>query len=329
MMNEFKRSTFLAAIGGFSALGMLPALAQSAKALRVGYQKDGVLLIVKQQGVLEQRLQRAGVALSWVEFQSGPPLLEALNGGGIDIGQTGDTPPIFAQAAGSKLVYLAAAPDAGKRSGIVVHADGGIAKLSDLKGKRVAFTRASSAHNFVVHALEAGGLTYADIQPINLQPADAAAAFRSGSVDAWGIWDPFFALAQRFPDTRTLVTAEKIAPTNRFFIGSADYATQNPDIVAAFVEELDRSSRWAAAHPAELAQIFSTVTGVDLDVEKIVAARDVYSARYLDDAILKQQQGIADTFLQLGLIPHAVDVRAIAYVPSAKARAEFAQGART
>ena len=327
---NLNRSTFLAGAGATAAtLAARPGAAQVAKALRIGYQKDGVLLIVKQQGVLEQRLAKSGVALSWVEFQSGPPLLEALNGGGIDVGQTGDTPPIFAQAAGSKLVYIAAAPDAGKRSGIVVHADGGIAKLADLKGKRVAFTRASSAHNFVVHALTAGGLTYADITPVNLQPADAAAAFRNGSVDAWGIWDPFFALAERLPNTRTLVTAEKISPTNRFFLGAKDYAAQNPDIVAAFVEELDRSSRWAAAHPADLAQIFATVTGVDLDVEKIVAARDVYSARYLDDVILKQQQGIADTFLQLGLIPQAVNVREIAYVPSAKQRAALAQGARS
>ena len=95
--------------------------------------------------------------------------------------------------------------------------------------------------------------------------------------------------------------------------------------VAAFVEELDRASRWATAHPAELAALFSAATGVDPDVEKIVAARDIYTIDYLDSKIVHQQQGIADAFQQLGLIPHAVDVHAIAYVPSAKARAALAQ----
>jgi aliphatic sulfonates family ABC transporter substrate-binding protein len=323
-MTIFTRFTFGLALAALVASTAAPTSADPAKELRIGYQKDGVLLIVKQQGLLEKRLAQSGIKLSWVEFQSGPPLLEALNSGAIDFGQTGDTPPIYAQAAGSRLVYLAAAPDAGKRSGILVRADAGITTIADLKGKRVAFTRGSSAHNIVVRLLATAGLTYADIQPVNLQPADAAAAFRNGGIDAWAIWDPFFALGQRFPNARTLTDAQK-ATSNRFFLAGADYAEQNPDTVAAFVEELDRASRWATAHPAELAALFSAATGVDPDVEKIVAARDIYTIDYLDSKIVHQQQGIADAFQQLGLIPHAVDVHAIAYVPSAKARAALAQ----
>jgi len=323
-MTNFTRAAFGLALAGLIATLSAPVAADTSKELRIGYQKDGVLLIVKQQGTLEKRLAQNGIKLSWVEFQSGPPLLEALNAGSIDIGQTGDTPPIYAQAAGSHLVYLAAAPDAGKRSGILVRADAGITKLADLKGKRVAFTRGSSAHNIVVRLLASANLTYADITPVNLQPADAAAAFRNGSIDAWAIWDPFFALGQRFPNAKTLTDAQK-AQSNRFFLGNSDYAAANPDTVSAFVEELDRASKWATAHPAELAVVFSTITGVDLDVEKIVAARDIYTVHYLDAPIIKQQQQIADSFLQLGLIPKAIDVKAIAYVPSAKARAALAQ----
>jgi aliphatic sulfonates family ABC transporter substrate-binding protein len=326
-MTVFTRFTFGLVCAALFATSAAPLSADQAKELRIGYQKDGVLLIVKQQGALEKRLAQAGVKLSWVEFQSGPPLLEALNSGAIDIGQTGDTPPIYAQAAGSKLVYLAAAPDFGKRSGILVRADSGITKIADLKGKRVAFTRGSSAHNVVVRLLANAGLTFADIQPVDLQPADAAAAFRNGGIDAWAIWDPFFALGQRFPNAHTLTDAEK-APSNRFFLAGADYAAQNPDAVSTFVQELDRAARWATAHPADLATLFSSVTGVDPDVEKIVAARDVYTIHYLDNTIIHQQQQIADAFQQLGLIPHAVDVRAIAYVPSAKARAALAQAGR-
>jgi sulfonate transport system substrate-binding protein len=326
-MTTLTRSALGLALAALIATSAAPLSADQAKELRIGYQKDGVLLIVKQQGELEKQLARSGIKLSWVEFQSGPPLLEALNSGAIDIGQTGDTPPIYAQAAGSRLVYLAAAPDAGKRSGILVRADSGITKIADLKGKRIAFTRGSSAHNVVVRLLATAGLTYADIQPVDLQPADAAAAFRNGGIDAWAIWDPFFALGQRFPNARTLSDAQK-APSNRFFLAGADFAAQNPDTVSTFVDELDRASRWAAAHPAELAALFSSVTGVDPEVEKVVAGRDVYTIHYLDTTIIRQQQQIADAFQQLGLIPHPVHVSAIAYVPSAKARAALARMGR-
>lgn len=298
----------------FSALPG-PGAADQPQSLRFGYQKDGLPLIVKQQGLLAARLARAGISVSWVEFQSGPPMLEALNAGSIDVGWVGDTPPIIAQAAGASLVYVAAIPDPGRRSGILVHADSGIRTLADLKGKRVAFARGSSAHHVVVAALAAAGLAYGDIQAIDLQPADAAAAFRNGSVDAWAIWDPFFALGERFPNTRVLTTAEHIAPSNRFLVASGDFATRYPTVVGAVVEEVAEASHWAVAHPQQLAQVFATTTGVELDVEKIVAARDAYAVRYVDATALREQQGIADDFFRLGLIPRPVDVRAIVWTP--------------
>jgi ABC-type nitrate/sulfonate/bicarbonate transport system substrate-binding protein len=160
---------------------------------------------------------------------------------------------------------------------------------------------------------------------VYLQPADAAAAFRNGGVDAWAVWDPFFALGQRFPNTRTLTDASRISPSNRFYLGVTDFVAANPAIVTVFVDELARAGRWATAHPGDVAQVVATQTGVDLDVAKIVAARDIYDVRYLDDTIVRQQQGIADAFAQLGLIPQHVDVRAIAYVPDATAKASLAR----
>jgi len=325
-MSTFSRSAFIAGTAAVLAAAR-PAGAQSAKALRVGYQKDGVSLIVKQQGLLERRLSPLGVAVSWSEF-NGPTIVEALNGNGIDIAQTGDSPPIFAQVAGASFVYLAAAPDAGRRIGIVVRADGGIHSVADLRGKRVAFTRGAGSQNLVVKALEAAKVPYDTIQAINLQPPDAAAAFHSGSVDALAIWDPFFALAERFPNTRTLITAEHVAPSNRFFLTARTYAEQNPRTVSAFVDVLASASRWAAAHSGEIAQTMATVTGVDITVERIVAARDIYEIRYMDDAVIRRQQDIADGFVRAGLIPHAVDVRADAYVPNAAARASLARALR-
>ena len=102
-----RRRDALAAAGlAISALGVgLPALAAN-RTLRIGYQKYGTLVLLKERGTLEKRLAPAGYEVSWTEFPAGPQLLEALNVGAIDFGTTGEAPPIFAQAAGAPLVYV-------------------------------------------------------------------------------------------------------------------------------------------------------------------------------------------------------------------------------
>ena len=164
----------------------MPSIARAATRVRIGYQKNGALVILRQQ----RRLDPLGLVPEWVEFTSGPPMLEALNAGAVDFGATGDMPPIFAQAAGAELLYVGAQPLAGQNAAILVRADGPVRTLADLKGRKFAFTKGSSAHYVALRALERAGLTTADIQHVNLQPADAGAAFRTGAVDAWSIWDP-------------------------------------------------------------------------------------------------------------------------------------------
>ncbi|KMO29003.1 ABC transporter substrate-binding protein, partial [Methylobacterium tarhaniae] len=206
-----RRTLLAAALAGAALPATLPALAAPADTLRIGYQKNGILVVAKQQGAIEAKLKPLGVGVAWVEFSFGPPLLEAISLGAIDFGPTGDAPPIFAQAAGGPLVYAAAMEAGGSNAAILVQKDSPIRTLADLKGRRVAFAKASSAHNFTIAALEKAGLTYRDIEPVTLAPADAAAAFARGSVDAWTIWDPYFAIAEMQPSTRVLTLADDIA----------------------------------------------------------------------------------------------------------------------
>jgi sulfonate transport system substrate-binding protein len=292
--------------------------ADAPKELRIGYQKIGVLLIIKEQQRLERRFASQGIAVRWVEFQSGPPLLEALNAGAIDFGYTGDTPPIFAQAAGAQLVYVASIPNPGKSNAILVRNDSGIKSIADLRGKRIAFARGSSAHNVLVRVLEKAGIGYGDIVPVNLQPADAAAAFRNGSIDAWSIWDPFYALGERFPGVHVLTNAEGFAPSNSFFLAGRDFAAHYPEVVSAIVDEVTQASRWAQTHQQDLASVLAAETGVDLDVERVAAARGDYAVAYITPNVVRQQQSIADTFAKLGLIPHAIDVRSIVWLPNGR-----------
>ena len=151
-----------------------------ADALRIGYQKYGTLVLLKAKGTLEKRLAEQGVEVQWTEFPGGPQLLEGLNVGSIDFGVTGETPPVFAQAAGADLLYVAYEPPAPTSEAILVPKDSPIKSVKDLKGKKVVLNKGSNVHYLLVRALEDAGLKYSDIQTIFLPPADARAAFERG-----------------------------------------------------------------------------------------------------------------------------------------------------
>src|SRR5262249_52267837 len=143
--------------------------------------------------------------VKWSEFQFGPPMMEALGAGAIDFGEVGDMPPIFAQAAGQRFVYAARMP--GSQHAMLVPEGSAIRTVADVKGKKVAVARGSSAHNVTVRLLEKAGLAFADIVPAYMPPADASAAFSRGSVDAWVVWDPYYALAERRQKARAIAAS--------------------------------------------------------------------------------------------------------------------------
>lgn len=293
-------------LAGAAALLAMPSVARAAPPMRIGFQKIGSLVIMRQQRTLEA----SGMAVEWVEFGSGPPMLEAINAGAVDVGAVGDTPPIFAQAAGVDMVYVGAQDVPGANTAILVRADGPVRTVADLRGRRVAYTRGSSAHAALVRLLAHAGLTPSDIQPVLLQPADAGAAFRTGAVDAWSIWDPFFAMAEAEPGTRVLTTAEGIAPSSSFVIASRAFARGNAARVRALLDAVNGAADWARANPDALAQTLSAVTGVPLAAQRVAAARGFYAVGPMDDAVVARQQSIADTFATLRLIPARIDVRA-------------------
>ncbi|UPG73424.1 aliphatic sulfonate ABC transporter substrate-binding protein [Roseomonas gilardii subsp. gilardii] len=290
---------------------LTPSPARAATPVRIGYQKNGSLVILRQQ----RRLEALNIPAQWIEFPSGPPMLEALNAGAVDFGATGDTPPIFAQAAGADLLYAGGQPVSGRNSAILVRKDSAIRSLGDLKGRRLAFTKGSSAHNFVVRALASVSLGPGDIQAVQLQPSDAAAAFRQGSIDAWAIWDPFFAIAQQEPETRVLTTAENLAPSNSFFLASRAFADRDADTLLTLLGAVNEAADWAARNPDDLARIMAEVTGVPLAVQRVAAARGVYAVQAMDDTIIAQQQAIADSFAALRIIPRRIEIRVAVWTP--------------
>lgn len=313
---DFLFSTGLAAGASlvFAASPRRAGAAERPAKLRIGYQKTGALLIVKVRRLIEKRLEPAGIAVEWVEFPFGPPLLEALQAGAIDYGYTGDAPPIFAQAARAELLYVAAIPARGEGQAILVAPDGPLKSVADLAGKKVAVAKGSSAHNLLVAATEAAGVKWGEFEVAYLAPADAAAAYARGAVDAWSIWDPFFAIAEQSPKgARALPIDRSVAQQNSFFLANRAFTAKYPSIVQAVNEEIGATTAWAAGHRGEVAALYAEASGVALAAQQKAVDRAEFTFGPLSDAVIAQQQAVADRFHRIGLIPKPIVVRDIVW----------------
>lgn len=297
-----------------TALGVLAngipglAAAQQKKVLRFGYQKYGTVPILKGSGALEKRLAAKGIEVKWTEFPAGPALLEGLNVGSLDFGTVGESPPIFAQAAGADLVYVGNEPRSPLSEAIVVPKNSPLKSVADLKGKKIALNRGSNVHYLLVKLLEKAGLQYKDVQVAYLAPSDARAAFERGSLDAWVIWDPFLAAAEHQLGARILADGTGVVSNYQFFVASRSYARQSPKIVDIVVEELDKTDQWSSKNLAQVVSVLSQQTGLEPAVVQLAAKRYAYGVARVTPSVIAEQQKIADTFTELKLIPRKLNV---------------------
>ncbi|RTL18164.1 MAG: sulfonate ABC transporter substrate-binding protein [Burkholderiales bacterium] len=297
----------------WTALPLLAAVSLHATAqtatLRVGFQKSASLLTLqKSSGSLEKKLAPLGVAVKWVEFPAGPQLLEGLNVGAVDVGFVGEAPPIFAQAAGAKFVYIGFDPAAPEAEAIVVPKDSTIKTAADLKGKKVALNKGSNVHYLLVKALERAGLKYSDIQPVFLPPADARAAFERGAVDAWAIWDPFLAAVEKQSGARLLLDGRGVVNNYAYYLAERSYAQQNPKVIQVLFEDSQAQAAWLKANLKAAAAVIAPLQGLEPEVVEKSLTRYQFGVKPLTAAVAAEQQKIADAFLTLGLIPKAIQV---------------------
>lgn len=284
--------------------------AQETITLNIGFQKYGILPIIKERGNLEKALQAQGVQVKWVEFPAGPQLLEGLNVGSVVLGEAGEAPPIFAQAANSNLVYVANQPAAPKAEALLVPKDSAINSIADLKGKRVALNKGSNVHYLLLKVLEANHLTLNDINVIYLPPSDARAAFEKGAVDAWVIWDPFFAAAEQQIGARVLATGENLVSNHQFYLADRKFAEANPKVIQAVVKELNLSTKWVASHQDEAAKLLEKPTSLDFNILKSSISRMGFGVQPISPAVISEQQRVADAFYAQKLIPNKLNIDA-------------------
>ncbi len=273
------------------------------------------LRIGEQTGIVKSGLEAAGqlegvpYTIEWATFTAGPPLLEAINADAVDIGAVGDTPPVFAQAAGAPIKIVAVTRNRPEYKAILVPQGSSIKASRELRGKKVAVAKGSSAHYLLLAALRRDGLTIADIVPVYMNPNDAQPAFANGDVDAWAVWEPHVANNLRQGAVK-LLDGAGLTDALAFQV-SHEKALDDPGKAAAIADYLARSHKaqeWSNDHKDVWARKFAEVTKLPLEV-----AEDMFThhePRYIpiDGEIKEAQQKIADVFFQEGLLPQKIDV---------------------
>lgn len=284
----------------------------ASRIVRIGYQKTTDLDLLRTRGELDRRLQELGASIEWLLFQSGPPMLEAMNAGSLDFGGIGDAPPIFAQAAGGEFYYVSVIPYGPETQDIIVPENSPIQTPADLRGKKVALQRGSSAHYLLLRVLEEAGIPVNEVEVVSLSPADARGAFEQGSVDAWSIWDPFLAVAQQEGNIREL----KVGRERRTFLLSTRSFTENhPDLLRTILEATEENGEWALQNQEELAEQFARETDLPKDIMAVVNDRRNWIPEAVNEQVQTEQQSVADAFYSAQIIPREIPVKE-AFLPA-------------
>ncbi|MGU3413806.1 sulfonate ABC transporter substrate-binding protein [Enterobacteriaceae bacterium C34A] len=319
MFNLFRPRIRTLALTGLLSLSAWSQAAEPAPdALRIGYQKGSVsMVLAKSHELLEKRYPNTKI--SWVEFPAGPQMLEALNVGSIDLGSTGDIPPIFAQAAGADLVYVGAEPPKPKAEVILVPENSPIKTVADLKGHKVAFQKGSSSHNLVLRALQLAGLKFTDIQPTYLTPADARAAFQQGNVDAWAIWDPYYSAALLQGKVRVLTDGSELKQTGSFYLATRPYAEKNGAFVAGVLDTFSQADALTISQRQQSTELLAKTMGLpEAVIASYLSHRPPTVIGPVSEETARRQQQTADLFYDNRLVPKKVDIKSRIWQPAAQ-----------
>ncbi len=285
---------------------MLAAVtAHAEQTISIGYQRSSTLwILLKENGQLEERLKPLGFTVNWHEFSSG--LLSALNAGAVDLhSDVADAFALFTQAADAPLTYYAREAPSPSAQAIIVSKDSPIKTVADLKGKTVAVSKGSGSHFLLISALKEAGLTLNDITPRYLEAPDGVAAFASGKVDAWAIWDPFLATQQREHQVRVITDGSQgLANYNRFYLANTSFAKAHPEVLQVVIDTLRESGKWVKSHPQDAAKILAPVWGnIPFETVELANSRRSYDIIPVKPEELTEQQRIADTYYGAKLIP--------------------------
>ena len=291
------------------ATAAMPALAAEVKEIRLDWATyNPVGLLLKEKGFLEEALKPRGIAVRWVQSLGSNKALEFLNADAIDVGSSAGAAALVARINGNpiKAAYAFSRPE---WTALVTRTGSGIARVADLKGKRIAVTRGTDPHIFLIRALQGAGLTERDAKLVLLQHADGRTALDRGDVDAWAGLDPMMAAAE-IENGDQLFFRDAGANTWGLLAVREAFAKDNPDLVRAAIAAYERARLFAIANPDALKSALIAVTRLP----EPVIARQVARTDLSEPAVGKAQaasiQAAGLALQQAGIIPAATDVAA-------------------
>ncbi len=285
-----------------------PAAPQERE-LRIGYQKFGNLGILKARQSLEAEFATRGISVLWSEFPAGPQLLHALTHHEIDFGTTGEVPPVFAQASGSPLLYVAWEPAAPQSVALMVANDSPIRTIADLRGKRIAVNKGSNVHYLLVQMLDEANMSLADVRVVYAPPKYPLTPSDHHAVDAWMMWDPLLSAAEYDGQLRVVGDGRGRVNNHQFYLTHRDFAAHSADLLHTLLAALEQTGRYIDGNRREASALLATELGLAPQALSDALVRRSHQTKRMDLTVIRQQQVIADRFFALGLLPRAVRVR--------------------
>lgn len=255
-----------------------------------------------------------GYKLSWSNFDDGSALIQALQGGSLDIGVTADTGLISAVANGGldlKAVAEGAMPATLLK--LIAQKGSGITTIADLRGKSVAVTEGSGAYAFLARALAKAGLSLSDVKLVNLTPPEATAAFDSGKVDAWASWEPYSSQAIVTRGARILTTGEGLWNLQYFMVATPQ-TLANPAkaaAIAAWITQYTRSASTLSGNLAAWTEVYEKAQGLTPQVAKLAAPEQVLQFAPITAATIKHFAADEKFFLQIGAVTKTFDANTV------------------
>jgi aliphatic sulfonates family ABC transporter substrate-binding protein len=291
----------------------VPRLSQGSPSrglLRVGFQKLGLLMLVKAYGGLDEALGSLNVEIAWREYAGGIQIVDALRQGELDVGVVGDCPAVYAQAENVPVVYVAAEPPARRgAAALLVPRWSSARSVSELRGKRVAVNRAAQAHYLLMLALEEAGVSPSELDIVFEPPERALRAFERGEIDAWGIWDPWLSSARLDLGARVLRDTTGLFESSVYYLARREFAERKPELVREFCAQLGIAARRVESDPGRAARLVAPLLGLSPLALAASLDRELCGVA-ITPAQLVAQQRIADHCVRLQMIPRAVSVAA-------------------
>ncbi|WP_127532701.1 aliphatic sulfonate ABC transporter substrate-binding protein [Paenibacillus kobensis] len=251
------------------------------------------LTIARAKGLYEEAFSKLNAEVEWSKFPSGPPLLEALVAGRVDLSFLGDGAAIAGISNKLPFEVIGLSSEGKKTSSILVPQDSKIQTLADLKGKSIGLAKGTVANVYLIKVLPEAGLTIKDVNIINLQPDDAQAAFESGKLDAWVAWDPYVTQNITTGKARKIeVNTPVLSPGS--LIASTAFAKKHPELVVEYLKVYKQAVDFQLANEEEAASIFAEQTKLPVDTIKQILGNTTPIVKPYTQTALDAMQASSD-----------------------------------